>query len=105
VGKSDPDIKKEQIRFNALLEQNATGVLKFRAQDYLAYGEAWNTENYRSKGQTFSQWASGLEGIRLSTSLEFPYAIMLGEEVTPDRAREFGHAVALSIRDYFQDAQ
>ena len=105
VGKSDPDIKKEQIRFNALLEQNATGVIKFRAQDYLAYGEAWNTENYRSKGQTFSQWASGLEGIRLSTSLEFPYAIMLGEEVTPDRAREFGHAVALSIRDYFQDAQ
>lgn len=103
VGKSDPEIEEQQKYFSSILEKNTTGVLKFKSENFLPFGVAWNTDNNNTKGMSFSHWAADLEGIRLSTTLEFPYGMILGEEVSPEKAREFGHALALSIRDYLEE--
>jgi len=103
VGKNDPEMERQQKRFSTIVEQNNTGALKFKSENFLPFGVSWNTDKNNTKGMSFSHWASSLDGISLSTTLEFPYGIILGEEVTPDRAREFGHAIALSIQDYLQE--
>jgi dienelactone hydrolase len=51
---------------------------------------------------SFSQWASGIENISLATTLEFPYASILGVQVTKDNARAFGKALSYSLMDYLK---
>ena len=102
VGKKDPGMEAAQIRFSDLLEKNATGELRFRSGDFLPYGTSWNTQNSFTKGLSFSQWASGIENISLATTLEFPYANILGVQVTKDNARAFGKAVSFALLDYLK---
>ncbi len=102
VGKKDPIMEDAQIRFCELLEKNATGELPFRRRDFLPYGTDWNTGGNYSKGMGFSQWATGIDNISLATTIEFPYANILGVQVTKDNARAFGKAVAFSLMDYLK---
>ena len=57
---------------------------------------------YFLKGSNFSEWASTIPGIALSTTIEFPYANVSGIVVSKDNARVFGRALAYSIQDYLK---
>ncbi len=103
VGKKDPHMEAAQIRFCELLEKNASVELPFRSRDFLPYGTDWNVEGSYTKGMSFSQWAAGIENISLATTIEFPYANILGVQVSKDNARAFGKAIAFSIMDYLKD--
>ena len=103
VGKKDPIMEAAQIRFCDLLEENATGELPFRSRDFLPFGTDWNVGGSYTKGMGFSQWATGIDNISLATTIEFPYANILGVQVSKDNARAFGKAVAFSLMDYLKD--
>jgi pimeloyl-ACP methyl ester carboxylesterase len=100
VGKPDPVMETAQLSFCRLLEHHATGELKFRSNDFLPYGTAWNTPENFTKGRNFGDWVSGIDGISLATTIEFPYANVLGATVNKDNARAFGRAVAYAMADY-----
>jgi hypothetical protein len=102
VGKDDPTMVEKQIRFGESLEKHATGELKFRNSDFLHYGTAWNVKSNNTKGKSFSQWAMGLDNISLATTIEFPYANILGMQVSKDNSRAFGRAVSMAIMDYLE---
>ena len=100
VGSSNPENEREQIVFSKLIEKHSKGALRFYHSDFLPFGEAWNkSENY-DQGMSFTGWAQSMEGNKLSTTLEFPYANVLGAQVSRDNAREFGKTIAYAIRDY-----
>jgi dienelactone hydrolase len=103
VGKEDPVMEAAQRRFGTLLEHHATGELKFRSRDFLPYGTAWNAPQNFTKGRNFGDWASGIDRISLATTIEFPYANVLGVMVDKDNARAFGKAVAYSLDDYLRE--
>ena len=102
VGSSDPEIEKGQIMFSKMLESNANGDLKLYHKNFIPFGTLWNTSSNYSAGMSFAKWASTLEGVQLSYTIEFPYANVSGIPVSKDGAREFGKAVAYSINDYLQ---
>jgi hypothetical protein len=102
VGNSDPAIEKQQIIFSNLLEKNTAGDLKLYHKDFIPFGTSWNTADNYTKGRSFAKWAGTLEGVRLSCTIEFPYANVSGIPVTKDGAREFGKAVAYSIVEYLE---
>lgn len=102
VGSSDPEIEKSQIMFSKLLESNANGDLKLYHKDFIPFGTSWNTSSNYSAGMSFAKWASSLESVQLSCTIEFPYANVSGIPVSKDGAREFGKAIAYSISDYLQ---
>ncbi|MFH0759179.1 MAG: M14 family zinc carboxypeptidase [Bacteroidota bacterium] len=101
VGSARPSMEAEQLRFSSMLQENTFGILPFRSGDFLPYGMAWNTGSNSTLGTSFSQWAGGMDGIRLASTIEFPYGLVLDEPVSVENAREFGHAVAASIQRYF----
>ncbi len=103
VGKEDPIMEAEQVRFAELLENHTRGELSFRSGDFLPYGTAWNVSKSFTKGMSFSDWASGLDKVSLATTLEFPYANILGVQVTKDNARAFGKAMAFALMDYLKE--
>jgi hypothetical protein len=102
VGNKDPIMEAAQIRFSHLLANHSVGELKFRSEDFLPYGTAWNTQQSFTKGLGFSKWAAGLDDISLATTIEFPYANILGVPVSKDNARAFGKAVSYAIMDYLK---
>jgi acetyl esterase/lipase len=103
VGKEDPMLEAEQVQFGELLENQARGELSFRSGDFLPYGTAWNVSNSFTKGMSFSNWASGLDKVSLATTIEFPYANILGVQTTKDNARAFGKAIAFALMDYLKE--
>jgi hypothetical protein len=102
AGSEDERMWQEQSRFGRLLETVQSGPLVYRASDNLPFGKAWNTSANTGGNKSFSQWAAGLEGIRLEASFEIPYANAGGQPVTPDSARVFGHSLAKAIRGYLE---
>ena len=102
VGNSDPEMEKQQIIFSKMLEKYATGDLKLFHKDFIQFGTSWNTASNYSKGRSFAGWAATLDSIKLTGTIEFPYANVSGIPVSKDGAREFGKAVAYSINDYLQ---
>ena len=66
------------------------------------FGKAWNTNKNYHEGISFKRWATTIEGIALSTSMEFPYANVSGTPVSKDNARIFGKAIAYSMMDYLK---
>jgi len=102
VGNSDESVWREQCRFGRILEEVRQGPLIYRASDNLPFGQGWNTGGNYRQGRSCSQWAASLEGIRLATTLEFPYANVHGQAVTAQSARAFGQRLAKAIRRYLE---
>ncbi len=100
VGSPFPKTEKNQLQFTKLLEENTIGELSFYKKYFLSFGVRWNVANSYSKGDSFTAWAAKLPDVSLSTSLEFPYANVSGTMISKDGAREFGKAIAYSIKDY-----
>lgn len=104
VGSPDESMWRQQQEFGGILETVQRGPLVYHASDNLPFGKAWNTGANTDGGKSFGDWAAGLPGIRLSASLEIPYANASGQPVTGDAARAFGCSLAKAIRGYLERA-
>lgn len=99
VGASDPAIWKEQQALSALLERvTQSSPLRFYATNDMPFGKEWNQA---STGR-FRDWAATINGVRLVTTLEFPYANASGSAVTQETARRFGKDLAVALTRYLQ---
>jgi hypothetical protein len=103
VGREAPKVWAEQNRFGRMLETVVSpDGLPYRVADNLAFGQGWNTAGNYNSGMSFSRWAEGLDGMKLPTSFEIPYASAGGVAVTADRARRLGRDIATALADYFR---
>lgn len=103
VGNANPDIEMEQIKFAEILQREQRGTLTFDPQEnFLRYGTSWNKGSNYEQGWPFSKWASSFfdKGLLFTTTLEFPYAINLGQTVTQENSREFGEDFIYAIASY-----
>jgi len=101
VGSRHPGMWGEQCIFGAILESMARDTLPYRASDNLPFGQAWNKEE-EGRDRSFSDWARDLDGMKLSTTFEIPYAMAAGKVVNPGSARAFGRDLASALRRYLQ---
>jgi hypothetical protein len=100
VGSSNAENWKQQMAFGRILEDACRGPLPYRAADNLPFGQAWNTGSNYGDRMSCSMWTSQLEGIRLGTSFEIPYANTAGAVVDAESARAFGRDLAAAVRLY-----
>jgi len=100
VGNHDEAVWEQQQAFGKVIETVQKGPLVYRASDNLPFGQAWNTAKNYGGGKSSSRWGSELEGIRLATSFEIPYANARGREVTAESARAFGRDLAAALQRY-----
>lgn len=103
VGSSDPAIWRQQQKFADILESVCEGQLPYSAESSLPYGAAWNTSANYGKFKSFSRWAGEQPGVRLSTTIEIPYANVGTSVVTTDNARAFGRDLANALRHYLEN--
>lgn len=103
VGSREQENWQQQCRFAEHLERLCRGPLAYRAQENIPFGQAWNTDKDYSQGKSFSRWATDLPGRLVAASVEFPYANVYQETVTPARARGFGRDFARALEAYLQD--
>jgi hypothetical protein len=105
VGSPDAKVWKEQEAFGNILERVQKGPLLYHRKNNLAFGKSWNTSDNFKEGTPLARWASGLPGVRLGTTIEFPYANASGGEVNQKTARLFGKDLARAIRDYLESTK
>jgi hypothetical protein len=106
VGNANPEIERAQLKFAEILYREQRGSLKFDTeQNFLKYGESWNSGSNYEQGWPFSKWASSFhdKGLLFTTTLEFPYAVNLGQTVTSDNSREFGEDMMYAIAEFLND--
>jgi hypothetical protein len=105
VGLENPRLWEEQNAFGMTLEDLPTLPVPYHAADNLPFGEAWNTAKNYDVGMGCARWAGGLDGVRMATTIEFPYANVGEITVTPERARAFGAALAEALRRYLEGGE
>lgn len=66
----------------------------------LPFGEGWNTNDNYDAGMACSRWGPTLPGVVLSSTLEFPYAVVGALPVGAANARAFGRVLAEGLRAY-----
>ena len=100
VGSANAGIWAQQQAFGLILQRVRTGPLVYRTADNLPFGQSWNTAGNYKSGKSFGRWAGELKGIRLSSTIEFPYANVGRQTVTADAARAFGADLTRALRRY-----
>ncbi|MCX7049244.1 MAG: hypothetical protein NTX50_27630 [Candidatus Sumerlaeota bacterium] len=104
VGAEQPAVWEKQKAFAAVLERVQQGPIRFRAQDCLPYGTAWNKSSNESQGKSFGAWArESFPNARLVTTMEIAYADALGKDVSATSARELGRDLARALAEYLVD--
>ncbi|MBC8876508.1 MAG: peptidase M14 [Planctomycetes bacterium] len=103
VGNADPAMWQQQVALGKILEEVQQGPLVYRTTDNLPFGTAWNTTGNYGDLMSCTMWATQIEGIRLATSFEIPYANAADRPVTADSARAFGRDLARAVRQYLTD--
>lgn len=105
AGSSDQNIWAEQQRFGGILQSvtdNSDKSLAYNPSHDIPFGTSWNKASNYKQGKTFGQWAGELEGIRLSSTFEIPYANAGTETITPDNARALGAHFVQAMRQYLE---
>lgn len=106
VGIAREEIARQQEVFTKIVAENNRGELKFDLEKgLLPFGTAWNTSRNYTQGMPFDDWASTLEGIKLSGSFEIPYSLHNNQTLSPENLRDFGKDMAFSIADYLGRVQ
>jgi hypothetical protein len=105
VGNKDPRNQPEEEKFGKMLEKLNSGRLPYRQSDDLPFGQGWNVASSFSAGRKNSDWARTLDGIRLAATMELPYAVASGVEVTAESARELGNQLAKAIEAYLKELE
>jgi len=100
VGSSNPVMWQRQASFGRLLERCCRGPLPYQAANDVPFGKSWNTDANRRGGVTFTMWAEQLEGVKLATCIEIPYATVGDTAVDADTARAFGRDLAHAVQKY-----
>lgn len=103
VGRADETMWKRQCELGEILEAVQTGALVYHASDNLPFGTGWNTGRNYGSGKSCSRWASELDGIRLATTFEIPYANASGKAVTAETAKAFGYDLARALRKFLHE--
>jgi len=103
VGSSNTGIWLQQTRFSSIFESVRKGPLDHKTSDNIPFGQAWNTDKNYSSGKSFSRWASELEGMKLASTIEIPYATVRGAAVTPLSARALGRDFARTLCKYLEE--
>lgn len=103
VGEPDKDVAAEQVEFARRLSQQK-GELDFPAGNILPWGTGWNIPPNYKLGLSFSTWMAKTDGLKLATTLEFPYSNAEGKKITPENSRAFGVDVARTLFEYLQDS-
>ena len=88
--------------FSRILEATQTSPLIHRPEFNLPFGQKWNTSAPGGPVNSFACWAAQLEGIDFGTTVEMPYANVVGKEVNAATARAFGADLARALRHYLQ---
>lgn len=102
VGSADEAVWEQQQRFGAILEEVNKGPLPYRASSNLPFGQSWNTTANWGSGKSSQQWMRTIEGVHLATTIEVPYANVMGAEVTQESARAFGVSLSKALRIYLE---
>lgn len=102
VGGENQRIWEEVTRFSRILERVPQGPLVYKSEHNLPFGQAWNNKSNFKAGSPFGRWAGELPGVRVASTIEFPYANADGKEVNDQTARAFGRDLAKAIRQYLQ---
>lgn len=97
----EPAIAQRNLEFARQIEAADDSGLAYRADQTLAWGVAWNTAPVE-RVTSHSRWSATMPGIWVAASMEIPYAIANAQEVTPDRCRRLGRALALAIQQTLQ---
>lgn len=100
VGRENPEAWKEQVRFGQLLEKAQTGPLVYKQANDYPFGKGWNNAGNYKQGTSVGRWAITIEGVKLATTFEIPYANAEGKEVNPTSGRALGKDIARTIREY-----
>jgi len=99
VGSSSEKIAAAQVEFCEFLEKHDLP-LPFES-GYLPFGVSWNV-GAGIKYQTGSSWAGNmLPNVKLATTIEVPYANVLGSAVTQKSAKAFGFTLGDVINKFF----
>lgn len=99
---ADPKIAAEAERFSRIFEQSIQGPLKYRQTDNLPFNKGWNTPATYEGVRSFWQWGETLPGIRMTGTLEVPYASVGEETVTPEKARVLGRDLVAALVRYLR---
>jgi murein tripeptide amidase MpaA len=83
-------------QFCSMLEQAQKGELTYRATGNLPLGQDWN----KGVSPTPTRWIRGHFPVDFAAACEIPYALSLGQTVTPDNVRAFGADLARAIAIY-----
>ncbi len=90
----------EAARFREILKRTPTGGVPYTGRDDIAAGVEWNS----GTAPTSARFAldHGGPAMRTAFSLEFSYSLTEGEPATPERARQFGRALARAFGEYLE---
>lgn len=100
VGSEDEKKADQEKLFCRILKTTNNSELKVSDKIYLAYGKYWNSASNYTEGFSFGKWVSTIEGVKLSVSLEFPYANNEGQTINQINSRAFGTDLAKALEKY-----
>lgn len=90
--------------FGRLLERHCPPESPYRASDTLAFGMYWNTGLPPGVGRGLKSWAAELPFVRLSSTIEIPFANFRERTQTPDTVRAFGRGIAAALAEFLAGA-
>jgi hypothetical protein len=93
--------KPEEFIFSRLMEKYQEGGLNYRTSDDLPYGVSWNADHNYTDGMNATGWAlANIPGIKVSRTIEFPFAYSNDALVYPYKLRQFGHGMARALKAF-----
>jgi hypothetical protein len=104
VGSKYPAHAERQTLFGDLVEAAiAPDALPYFRADNYPYGVGWNVAGNEADGISSTKWAGRNPAVGFVTSFEIPYANAREVNVTPDRARGLGRAIATALAQFLRD--
>lgn len=100
VGSADKTVAEQQEKFASILKNANTGELQITKRILLPFGTDWNSNANFADGISIMKWISGMDGLRLPLSIEFPYSCNEGQTITQKNASSFGKDLAKAIKMY-----
>ena len=102
VGSSDEKIAGQERLFCEILKSTNKGELKVSDKLYLPFGVDWNNSISYTAGITFKKWVSGVKGVKLPLSIEFPYAVNDDQIINQQNSRLFGIDLIKAVKAYLK---
>ena len=92
----------EELNLTDLVMRYQQGELKMKREAFYIFGSPNNKGIDYKQGMGLRYFMQTIPGIRIATTLEFPYAVVDGKIVTQNNARQFGYDLGCAIDMYLQ---